>query len=246
MRLLLVNANTTGAITEACAEAARRVAAPGTEVLPATARFGPAVIANRAENAIAAHAVLDLLAEHAGGCDAALLAVSFDTGLAAARDILPVPVVGMTEAACLVACALGSRFGLVSFSSAAMYRELIEGYGLGARLAGIALIDAMPAEVSTDPDGICVKVVRAARGLADSGAETVILAGAAFSGLAPRFTGGAPVPLIDGIAAGVKLAEALVALGLSRPPREPPAAPRPSLGLSSALAALLARTPAGR
>ncbi len=246
MRLLLVNANTTGAITEACAAAARRVAAPGTEILPATARFGPAVIANRAENAIAAHAVLDLLAEHAEGCDAALLAVSFDTGLAAARDLLRVPVVGMTEAACLVACALGSRFGLVSFSSAAMYRELVEGHGLGARLAGIALIDATPAEVSTDPDGVCAKVVQAARRLAGGGAESVVLAGAAFSGLGPRFTGGTPVPLIDGIAAGVKVAEALVALGLSRPPSAPAAAPRASLGLSPALAALLARTPAGR
>ncbi|MDW8444524.1 MAG: hypothetical protein RML45_09640 [Acetobacteraceae bacterium] len=75
---------------------------------------------------------------------------------------------------------------------------------------------------------------------------SVVLAGAAFSALGPRLTAGVPVPLIDGIAAGVKLAEALVALGLSRPPPAAPAAPRTSRGLSPALAALLARTPAGR
>lgn len=246
MRLLLVNANTTAAITEACAAAARRAAAPGTEILPATARFGPAVIANRAENAVAAHAVLDLLAEHASGCDAVLLAVSFDTGLAAARELLAVPVVGMTEAACLFACALGGRFGLISFSSAAMYRELIEGYGLAARLAGIALIDATPAEASAEPERVAAKVSEAARTLAEGGAESAILAGAAFSALGSRLAGIAPLPLIDGIAAGVKLAEALVALGLARPARPAPPAPRPSLGLSPALAALLARTPAGR
>ncbi|MCS6920954.1 MAG: aspartate/glutamate racemase family protein [Elioraea sp.] len=246
MRLLLVNANTTAAITEACTAAARRAAAPGTEIVPATARFGPAVIANRAENAIAAHAVLDLLAECAEGCDAVLLAVSFDTGLAAARELLRVPLLGMTEAACLFACALGGRFGLISFSSAAMYRELIEGYGLGSRLAGIALIEAAPAAVSAEPERVAAKVIDAARTLAESGAESAILAGAAFSALWPRLAEGAPVPLIDGIAAGVKLAEALAALGLAPPSRAAPPAPRPSLGLSPALAALLARTPAGR
>ncbi|MDW8444523.1 MAG: aspartate/glutamate racemase family protein [Acetobacteraceae bacterium] len=114
---------------------------PAPRSFPLTARFGPAVIANRAENAVAAHAVLDLLGEHGEGADAVLLAVSFDTGLAAARETLSIPVVGMTEAACLFACALGGRFGLISFSSAAMYRELVAGYGLGARLAGIALIE---------------------------------------------------------------------------------------------------------
>lgn len=246
MRLLLANANTTAAITEACAAAARRAAAPGTEILPATARFGPAVIANEAENAVAAHAVLDLLAEHAAGCDAVLLAVSFDTGRAAARAILSVPVIGMTEAACLVACALGGRFGVVSFSSAAMYRELIEGYGLGTRLAGIALIEATPAEAAAEPDAVAAKTHDAAAALACRGAESVILAGAAFSALGPRLAAAAPIPLIDGIVAGVKLAEALVGLGLTRPAPAAPAAPRPSLGLSPPLAALLARTPAGR
>src|SRR5919202_130233 len=66
MRILVANANTTEAITTLCAEAARAAARPGTEIIPATPRFGPAVISSRAENAIAAHGLLSLLAEHAG------------------------------------------------------------------------------------------------------------------------------------------------------------------------------------
>ena len=94
MRLLVANANTTQAITDACAAAARAAAAPGTEIIPATPRFGPAVISTRAENVIAGHALLDLLAEHAGRVDAVLLAVSHDTALDAARQMMPCPVVG--------------------------------------------------------------------------------------------------------------------------------------------------------
>ena len=104
MRLLIANANTTEAITETCAAVARAAAAPGTEIIGATPRFGPAVIATRVENVIAGHALLEVLAEHAGQVDAVLLAVSFDTALDAARQMMPCPVLGMTEAAALTAC----------------------------------------------------------------------------------------------------------------------------------------------
>ncbi len=40
-----------------------------------------------------------------------LLAVSYDTALLAAREMLRVPVVGMTEASMHAACLLGTRFG---------------------------------------------------------------------------------------------------------------------------------------
>ena len=89
MRLLVANANTTEAITETCAAVARAAAAPGTEIIGATPRFGPAVIATRVENVIAGHALLETLAEHAGRVDAVLLAVSFDTALDAARQMMP-------------------------------------------------------------------------------------------------------------------------------------------------------------
>ena len=137
MRLLVANANTTEAITELCAAAARRAAGPGTEIVPATPRFGPAVISTRAEGVIAGA----WAAVAAGGTcrqvDGVLLAVSHDTALEAARQLLPCPVVGMTEAACFAACLLGGRFGLVTMGRADVYRERIAQHGLATRLAGL-------------------------------------------------------------------------------------------------------------
>ena len=86
MRLLLINGNTTAAITERCAAAARAAAGPGTEIVPLTASRGPKIIGTRAENALAAAAVIELLAQHAGSADAALIAISFDTALDGARE----------------------------------------------------------------------------------------------------------------------------------------------------------------
>jgi allantoin racemase len=241
LRILDANGNTTAAVTEICAAAARAAASPGTEIAAVTPRFGPAVISSRAENAIAAHGILDCLAAHHEGCDAAVLAVSYDTALAAARQLLPIPVLGMTEAACLTACTLGGRFGLVTFSSAELYRELIASYGLASRLAGIGLVAASPYDAASDPGGVAAKVAEAAAALARAGAEAVILGGAALAGMAPRIRDVVPVPLVDGIAAGVRLAEALAGLGARRPRAGSYAAPtgRASLGLDGALAALL-------
>jgi allantoin racemase len=241
MRLLLANANTTEAITQLCAAAARAAAAPGTEIIPATPRFGPEVIATRAENVIAGHALLSLLAEHAGRVEACLLAVSHDTALEAARQLMPCPVVGMTEAACFAACLVGARFGLVTFGGVETYRERIAQHGLAARCAALVGVEATPQETVRDPDGVARKVLAGIGRAVAEGADAVVMGGAALAGMGPRLQAEAPVPLLDGIAAGVKLCEMLVALKLPRPRAGSLAPPqgRASLGLDPALAALL-------
>src|SRR5688572_24487567 len=88
MRLLLINANTTQAITDRCAAAARRAAAADTEVVGVTATHGPRVIGTAAENEATQATVLELLAEHGGDCDAALIAVSFDTALEDRKSVV--------------------------------------------------------------------------------------------------------------------------------------------------------------
>src|SRR5262245_45293589 len=113
MRLLVINGNTNEAITERCAGAARSAASPGTEIVAVTATRGPRIIGTRAENALAAASEVGLLAQHGEGCDAALVAVSFDTALDALREAAPYPVVGMTEAALHVAALLGGPIGFI-------------------------------------------------------------------------------------------------------------------------------------
>jgi allantoin racemase len=241
MRILVANANTTGAITEACVAAARRAAAPGTEILGATPAFGPAVISTRAENAVAAHALLATLAEHAGGVDAVVLAVSHDTALEAARQLMPCPVVGMTEAACLAACLLGGRFAVLTLGTAvAPYEELVGRHGLAARCAAVEGIAVTPQEVLRDPTAAQEKLLEAIGALSRR-ADAVVLAGAALAGMDRVLQPRAPVPLLDGIACAVKLAEMLVALGLPKPSVGAYAAPvgREAIGLSPALATLL-------
>ena len=242
MRILVANANTSEAITETCAAAARAAAAPGTEILAATPRFGAAVISTRTENAIAAHALLELLAGHAGAVEAVVLAVSHDTALDAARQLMPCPVVGMTEAACLTALMLGGRFGLVTFGGTETYREQIARLGLATRLAALRGLPVTPPQALADPEGVGVLVLDAVEAMVAEGAEAVVLGGAGLAGFDRRLQDRTPVPLLDGIACAVRMAEMLVRAAIPKPRAGSHASPRDraTLGLSPALARLLA------
>jgi allantoin racemase len=218
MKILIVNGNTTEAVTQTVAKVAR-LAVPGAEISGITASFGADLIASRADVAIAEHATLAALARSYLGFDAALIAVSMDTGLRAARQTLPIPVIGMTEAALHMACFLGSRFGLVTFDfrCTALYRELVEANGLIGRLAEIEVIDSSFADVYGNTRAFENKIADAATVLISRGAEVIILCGAAVAGVAARVESRVPVPILDGIVCGVLQAEALGRLKARKP-----------------------------
>ena len=245
MRILLANSNTSPEVTATIAAEARRVASEGTEIVARNARFGARVIGTRAEAAVAAHALVDMLAEHGDGADAVVIGMSLDTGLWAAREMLDVPVVGMTEAACLVACTMAPRFGLIALGGRGgqPYREVVEGYGLGSRLAGLRTLGATPQDLLRDPEALYHPLVEAAlRLVQDDGAEAVVLAGAVMAGLPRILAERVPVPLVEGVSSGILLAEALVRLGFTKPRSGSlqPVPKRETIGLGPALAAFFA------
>ena len=222
MRILLVNGNTSASMTETLVATARQAAAPGTEIAGATGTIGAAIVSHRAEEAVAAHATLKAIADHGDPFDGVLIGVSTDPALGAARALLSVPVVGMTEAALLSACMLGGRFGLVTFSlaSAPGYREAVERYGLASRLAGLGTIDIPLAEAYAKREKLKDAIVEVANSLIESdGAEVLILCGAAAAGLPAGLQPHVPVPLLDGIVCGVRLTEAMIRLGAPKPSR---------------------------
>lgn len=250
MKILLVNPNLTQAVTDAVLAAARVRAAPGTELLAVTGTFGPAVIGSRAENALAQHGVLDLVARHAPGCDAVVLGVSLDTALWACRELLDIPVVGMTEAGLLCGATVATRIGLLTNGArmGPLYRELVQSYGLGERLAGVETLALTPQQMVGSPLDIQAAqdaVVAAARTLIErDGAEAVLLAGAAMASMAEALQPQLPVPLLDGVGCAVALAQAMAGLRLprARVGSVSPTGGRSVQGVSPALAQLFGRT----
>ena len=215
MRILLLNPNTTQAVTELLLAAGQPAAAAGTELIPLTAARGVPYIATRAEAQIGGAVALEMLAEHHRGADGAIIAAFGDPGLMGARELFDIPIVGMAEAAMLTACMLGRRFAIVTFATALgpWYQECVELHGLTGRLAGIRMLDGAfrsISDVQAEKEALLVDLAN--RAVTEDGADVVILGGAPLAGLAEKVADRIPVPVVDQIAAAVKQIEALVTL----------------------------------
>ncbi len=237
MRLLIINPNTTPAMTEKVADAARALL-PDAEIIAATGRFGPAYIASRAAFAIAGHAALDAYARHQAGCDAVLLGCFGDPGLDALRDVSPVPVIGLVEASVREAAAGGRRYSIVTGGAlwGAMLRESLMVRGLDGALASIRTVAPDGGTIARDPESALALLTDATDAcIAEDGAQAVILGGAGLIGLAARIAAQRPYPVICSVMSGLRAVRA----GQRSVARLVQAQPVGSIGLSSELADLL-------
>jgi Asp/Glu/hydantoin racemase len=241
VRILMINPNTSAAMTDTLAAHVRKVAGPDVTIVPATGRFGARYVASRAAAAIAGHAALVALADHVAGCDAVYLACFGDPGLPALKEVSPAPVVGMAEASMQAACDLGGRFAIVTGGAAwgPMLTELVAGLGLSDRVAAIRTIEQPGNEIARDPGAALGRLVDACNACVnEDGAGSVILGGAGLAGLATAVQGSVRVPVICSVEAG---ARAVLAAG--RQGRSAKATPCvDSVGLAPALADLLRAT----
>jgi allantoin racemase len=247
VKLLIINPNTSDSVTALIRAEAQRSASSGTEIEVLTAPFGVAYIETRFEALIGAYATAQLAAEHHERFDAVVVAAFGDPGLAGLREVLPCPVTGMTEAALASAHLLGHRISIIAISQRiqAWYREVVESYGFGLRLASIrALNRPLTSIASVQSEHAQALIELADRAVDEDGAEVIVLAGAPLAGLARSLEGRLPVPVVDGVSSAVRHAESLWALQPGRAARGSFAPPpvKPNRGLSPALERLLARS----
>ena len=240
MKLLLINPNITEAMTDSMAAEARRFASPGTEIVAITAAFGTQYVENRVEAAIASHAVLDALAKHASGCDAAIVCAFGDPGLAAAREFADIPIVGIEESAILTAWMLGRRYSIICLTPRlrTWYIECAQEHGLAGRLASVRALDAPIADITRAKEQFRDRLIEhCIRAIEEDAAEVIIFGGGPIAGLAREVHDDIPVPTLDGVSCAVRMAEALVGLHPRKPTRGSFArpAPKPAQGLAPEL-----------
>ncbi|KIC68180.1 aspartate/glutamate racemase family protein [Arthrobacter sp. NQ7] len=249
MKLLVINPNISADVTALIESEAIRSASHGTELLVRTAGHGVEYIETRFESLIAAGAVAEIIAEHtqpgADPVDAVVVAAFGDPGMPALKELAGVPVIGITEAALCAAALQGHRFSIIAISDRIKpwYRDCVEQFGLAGRLASIRSIkDALTGIASVQEDFRETLLALSRQAVAEDGADVVILAGAPLAGLARELNGQIPVPVVDGISAGIRMAEAVAALqsGQHRAGAFAPPPPKDRKGLSGNLDAALA------
>jgi allantoin racemase len=161
-----------------------------------------------------------------------------DSGVAALRSLLTIPVVGPGQATMLAACLLGRRFSVLTMWDRSIqgYRKIAAEQGIAHRLASVRSIDVAPdaSALLSGKEATVFPLLEAAaqRALQEDGADVLMLGSTtmyqAHAYLAERL----PVPVLNPGIVAYKACETLIDLGLSHskaaylPPRSRPAAAR--------------------
>ncbi len=214
-RILLVNPNTTASMTDKIAAAAGAVAGPDTTIVTDTSRDGPASIQGYLDIANSFTGLHAAMRRHPDA-DAVVVACFDDTGVDALRCATDVPVIGIGEAAFHVAAMIATRFSVVTTLARSVpgIEDNLRRYGLAARCRRVRASE-VPVLALEGGDPACTELIRAEirAAIDEDGAEAIVLGCAGMADLMAMFAEEFGLPVIDGVTAGVALAEGLVRMG---------------------------------
>ncbi|MBR0565361.1 hydrogenase expression protein HupH [Azoarcus sp. L1K30] len=156
----------------------------------------------------------------AEGFDAVCINTVSDSGLAALRARLSIPVLGPGQSAFHVAAMLGHKFSVLTMWKRwfPLYRKTISEYGLASRLASIRAIDVRPdteALLSGKEDVVFAKLeAEALRAIEEDGADVIVLGSTTMHQSHAWLAGRLPVPVLNPGVVAYKLCELFLDLGL--------------------------------
>jgi allantoin racemase len=228
-RLGLLNPNTDGHHTDAMAGVARAALPSGCEVLAVTAARGPSSIESAADTVVAAAEVARMVRAQPD-VDAFLIACFGDPGLAAARELAAVPVVGIGEAAYIAAGLVSGRFAVITTLRRGIpdLEDAIAAHGAANRCAGVLALDIPVAQQGAAfPDTTAAIVAASRRAVDELGADALILACGGMADVARAVQEAVGVPVCDGVGVGALLAYSLWRTGIATSRAGTYAAPEP-------------------
>jgi allantoin racemase len=216
MKIKVVNPNTTSSMTDAIERAARAVAAPGTEIIAATSKSGAVSIEGHYDEAMSIVGLVDAI-NGKPEADAYIIACFGDPGLLAAREIATGPVLGIAEAAMHAASFIATGFSIVTtlVRTRIIAEHLVRNYGMEHHCRRVRATDIPVLELENPKSNARALILaECERAVVEDGSGAIVLGCAGMADLNQFLEDKLGVPVIDGVTAAVKFAEALVGLGL--------------------------------
>ena len=218
MKILVVNPNTTVEMTKQVERALNGIKRDDTVLEVTNPDFGPVVVTSSYDELVAGVELVRMIQATQGkGYDAIVIACFSDPGIIAARELCDIPVVGIGEASMHLACMLGNKFTIVTTANRrvpgkALY---VRCSGLEGRLASVRAVGVRVEETTGDEGKTKAAVLEEAKkAIEEDGAEVIILGCAGMAGYDKELEEALGVPVLDPNAVALKMAEAMVDLGL--------------------------------
>ncbi len=218
MQIRVINPNTTASMTEKIGVAARQVAAPGTQIVATNPSSGPVSIESHFDEAVSAVGVAEEVRRgEKEGADAYVIACFGDPGLLAARELTRAPVIGIAEAAFHAATLISTRFSVVTTLSRTgiIAEHLLQSYGFSHHCRRVRAAEIPVLDLEDDGQrALNLIIEECLRAKAEDNIGAIVLGCGGMADLTAEIQREVGLPVVEGVTAAVKLAEALVSLNL--------------------------------
>jgi allantoin racemase len=199
------------------------LARPGTTVTVEEVGEGPLSIESEIEAYMSVGPMLEWLfnLRKDNTFDAIMIGCAGDPGLAAARELMDVPVIGPAEAAYHIACMVADRFSVISPRQAGATESADDilaktrAMGLGSRLASVEFVEMPITEMWSDDSTTVIKQASDAIHKAkEHGAGAVVLGCMSMAFRTATTNWDVGIPVINPLSAAIKMVESFVDMGI--------------------------------
>ncbi len=210
MRVVLINPNSTAAMTRSALDAARQ-AAPDLTIEGWTSDKGPVAIQGVEDGARAVPPLLELVDTASGdGADAIIIACFDDTGLAQAQARARCPVIGIGQASFIMAELRGGPSAVITTVPEAVpiIAANVREQGHAGRIAHVLAADVPVLMLEEDPERAADAFEAAARTL-PTGIANLIIGCAGAVTITSILEQRLAMPVMDGVTSAARLCRAL-------------------------------------
>jgi allantoin racemase len=205
-KALVINPNTSKAMTNEIAETAYRVFQEPWSCEVVSAPAGPESLESWTDYHIASVAIMPLLDEYPD-VDGIVLACFGDPGLYLLKELSDVPVIGIAEASMSIALLLGTSFGILAGMRRAveLMDSMVRTYGLEDRYAGTQSLDIRVLDFEKNRSHTLDILEAASNKLRERGAEVLLLGCAGLTAFVDDLQERVSMPVIDPVEAGCRM-----------------------------------------
>ena len=204
MKIVVINPNSSTAMTADIAAAAKKYAGDRFEAVTVLTPGAPEFIDTFEDAARAQPGMMELVRQYVDA-DAFIVACACDPNLKLLRELTEKPVIGVGVASMMTAAMLGNSFSILQTDAYSVpnKKHLVEEYHMEHALASIRVAEE-------DSDRYSQYLKAAQKAIKEDQAEVIILGCAGLCDLAEKLSGELGVPVLDGVVCGLAMAEGIV------------------------------------
>lgn len=214
MKLAIINPNSTESMTKKCEEVALKFKNSDTQIWASNPTNSPKSIEGHYDEVRSLAGLMDeVLKAKEWGADAYVIACFDDPGIAAARELVDAPVIGICEAAMHMTSMVSSSFSVVTTlnRSVPIIEELSHKYGMDRFCKKVRAADIPVLALEDDSCFAIEKIEKEIlKAVEEDRCEAIILGCAGMADLTIELSKRCNIPVVDGVLCAIKLAESLV------------------------------------